>query len=208
MSQRNPLILLAMLVATSATGVVLAADPVPPAEKRVRLDANGDGVIDRQEAAANPRLAARFDELDKNKDGKLSRDELPQWRHGGRGHGDKHGGRHGPGHGGERGGLLAAMDTDKDGRVSAAEYRAHFDKLDVNKDGYIDRSDREAQAKQRYDEWFAAADTDKDGKLSKAELEAARAKMGARAGHAEGGLHGPRGSRSGLTTSPTPAVEK
>lgn len=209
MSQRNPLILLAMLFATTVTGVALAADPATPADKRVRLDANGDGVIDRQEAAASPRLAARFDELDKNKDGKLSGDELPQWRHGSRGHGGGSEGRHGSRHGGGRGGLLAAMDTDKDGRVSAAEYRAYFDKLDVNKDGYIDRADREARAKQRYDAWFAAADTDKDGKLSKAELEAARAKMGARGGHAEGGWHGPRGSRSAApASSPAPAVQK
>ena len=38
-----------------------------------QADTNGDGVIDRSEAAANPRLAAKFDELDKNKDGKLAR---------------------------------------------------------------------------------------------------------------------------------------
>lgn len=210
MSQRNPLILLAMLFATTVTGVALAADPATPADKRVRLDANGDGVIDRQEAAASPRLAARFDELDKNKDGKLSRDEWPQWRHTGRGHGGQQGGRHGASRGGERGGFLAAMDTDKDGRVSAAEYRAYFDKLDVNKDGYIDRADREARAKQRHDAWFAAVDTDKDGKLSKAELEAARARMGVRGAYGQGGWQGRRGSHDAAPAplSPNAPVQK
>ncbi|TGT79965.1 EF-hand domain-containing protein, partial [Mesorhizobium sp. M8A.F.Ca.ET.161.01.1.1] len=84
---RTPL-LLALLLGTSASGIALAADtPATPAPRPAKLDTNGDGVIDRSEAAANPRLAAKFDELDKNKDGKLSRDELPRWQHGRRGHG-------------------------------------------------------------------------------------------------------------------------
>ncbi len=188
MNQRKPLLLLALLLATSATGIALAASPTgqKPAPQRTdgpRMDANGDGVIDRQEAAAHPHLAQRFDELDKNKDGKLSRDEMPAPRHGMR-HGRHHGGMH---HGGRDGGfMMRGMDTDNDGRISAAEYRAHFDKLDVNKDGYIDQADRQARAEQRRQEWFNKADTDKDGKLSPAEMEAARA---ARA------KDGPRGQR-------------
>src|SRR3989304_2786642 len=84
---RTPL-LLALLLGTSASGIALAADPpATPAPRPAKLDTNGDGVIDRSEAAANPRLAAKFDELDKNKDGKLSRDELPRWQHGRRGPG-------------------------------------------------------------------------------------------------------------------------
>ena len=186
MTQRKPLLLLAVLLATSAAGVALAASPADPKPAPLRLDANGDGVIDRQEAAANPRLAARFDELDKNKDGKLSRDELPRPHLGGRhGRGDHRG--HG-GHGGRGGGfLLRDMDTNHDGRISAAEYQAYFNTLDVNKDGFIDQADREARAAQRRAEWFNRADTDKDGKLSPAELEAARNRDGAR------GQRGPRG---------------
>ncbi len=179
MTRRKPLLLLAMLLATSATGLAIAASPTGPRPAPPRMDANNDGVIDRQEAAAHPRLAQRFDELDKNKDGKLSRDELPAPRHGmrdGRHHGGMHGGRDGRG----GGGFMRGMDTDNDGRISAAEYRAHFDRLDVNKDGYIDQADRVARAEQRRAEWFAKADTDKDGKLSQAELEAARAKDGPR----------------------------
>ncbi len=72
------------------------------------------------------------------------------------------------------------MDSDHDGRVSSAEYQAFFQRMDVNKDGFIDQADRDARAKQRREEWFRNADTDKDGKLSPAELEAARAKMGTR----------------------------
>jgi Ca2+-binding EF-hand superfamily protein len=182
MTHRKPLILLAVLLAASTTGIALAA--APAAQQKTapqRLDANGDGVVDRQEAAARPWLAQRFDELDKNKDGKLSRDELPRW-HARGGDGHRGMGRHHRGHRGA--GFMAMMDSDHDGRISAAEQQAFFERMDVNKDGYIDRADREARAKQRRDEWFAKADTDKDSKLSPAELDAARAKAGPRGPHA------------------------
>ncbi|MBH1662801.1 EF-hand domain-containing protein [Stenotrophomonas maltophilia] len=166
---RTPL-LLALLLGTSASGIALAADtPATPAQRPAKLDTNGDGMIDRSEAAANPRLAAKFDELDKNKDGKLSRDELPRWQHGRRG-----------GHGGER---WAKLDVNKDGRISREEAKAdprlaaRFDQLDLNKDGYLDKADRELRMKQRRAAWFAAADTNKDGQLSKAEFDAAKGPM-------------------------------
>lgn len=182
-THRKPLLLLAMLLATTATGLAFAANPANPQPAASRLDANNDGQIDRQEAAAQPRLAQRFDELDKNKDGKLSREEMPAPRHGGRHHG---GGRHGGMHGARDGGFMHGMDTNNDGRISAAEYQANFARLDVNKDGFIDQADRQARAEQRRAEWSAKADTDKDGKLSAAELEAARRE-------APRGHRGPRG---------------
>lgn len=94
-----------------------------------KVDANGDGVITKAEAAAFPRLAARFDELDRNKDGKLSGDERPM-------------------RSGNGAGRMATLDADKDGRISRAEAQAdrnglaaRFDQLDKNKDGYIDRTE-------------------------------------------------------------------
>ena len=41
-----------------------------------RADSNGDGKLTREEAARMPEIAARFDELDKNKDGVLSMEEF------------------------------------------------------------------------------------------------------------------------------------
>jgi hypothetical protein len=178
---KTPYLIAAALLAVTA-GAAMAQDNAAPAAQgkpRVSLDANKDGVIDRQEAAARPRLAERFDELDRNKDGKLQRDELPRMKHHGR-----HGGRGGHGGFGFAG---PNADADKDGRISKAEAlaaaTAHFERMDVNKDGFIDKADREAMAKQHREAWFKRVDTDGDGKLSQAELDAAKAKRGERGGH-------------------------
>ena len=169
---RKTLLTFAVLTALSAGTAIAATQPQgePQAATRVKLDANNDGSIDRSEAASHPRLAGKFDELDKNKDGKLAKEEMPQrGRHGKSGHGSR-----------ER---MAQLDTDKDGRISRAESAAgegklasRFDAMDANKDGYIDRADHELRAKQRGDEWFARADADKDGKLTRAEVDAAKSK--------------------------------
>ncbi len=169
---RKTLLMLAVLAALPAGTAFAATAPASDSQhaSRATLDTNGDGVIDRGEAARHPRLADKFDELDKNKDGRLAKEEMPR-RHG-RGFGkDGHGPRE----------TMMKLDTDKDGRISRAEFSAgqaksaeRFDQLDANKDGYIDRADRELRARQRTDAWFAKADTDKDGKLSRAEIDAYR----------------------------------
>lgn len=186
---RKTLLTLAVLTALAAGTAFAATAPAPGASAtsaqpapRAKLDSNGDGSVDRTEAAKHSRLAGKFDELDKNKDGKLTKDEMPA-RHD-RGH-DKRG--HDPRE------AMSRLDTDKDGRISRAEATAaegkmasRFDQMDANKDGYVDRADHEIRAKQRKDEWFAGADTDKDGKLSRAEVDAAKPAHGKR-----GGPHSP-----------------
>lgn len=44
------------------------------------LDTNKDGFISRQEAAARPQLVKNFDSIDKNRDGKLSKQEMTEAR--------------------------------------------------------------------------------------------------------------------------------
>ena len=147
-----------------------------------KFDANGDGAISRAEAAKFPRLAERFDQLDRNKDGKLDADERRQMREGMR-----HRRMGKDGHAGR--GRMMAADTDKDGRISRAEAQAaqaksaeRFDERDVNKDGYLDRADMQARMAQRRGECFAKADADKNGQLSRAEFD--------RMGEACGRMHG------------------
>src|SRR5690606_12809488 len=72
----------ALAVALMAAAGVSAAEPAtsPQRSAKATLDANGDGVIDRAEAAKFPRLAERFDRLDRNGDGSLDASERPQHR--------------------------------------------------------------------------------------------------------------------------------
>ncbi|UBB23969.1 calcium-binding protein [Pseudoxanthomonas japonensis] len=172
---RNKTLLLVAVLTALAAGTAFAATQSAPAAgaSRPALDKNGDGAVDRAEAAAHPRLAERFDTLDKNKDGKLSAEERPHRRHG-------MDGGHRRGSGGH-GGMMKQLDTDGDGRISKAEagkqprFAEHFARMDANGDGYVDAKDRELRGKQRRDEWFAGADTDKDGKLTRAEIDTADA---------------------------------
>lgn len=173
----------------SAATFAQTSSTTTAAAPRTAIDANQDGVIDRAEAAKAPRLAARFDQLDQDKDGRLSADERP------------HRGMH---HRGGKRGAHARMqraDTDRDGRISRAEAQAaqaqhagRFDELDVNKDGYLDRADRQARMAQRRGECFTKADTDRNGQLSRAEFENA---------HCGGGVAG-RMPRNNPNPGPLP----
>jgi hypothetical protein len=99
-------------------------------EKLRAADTNGDGLINRQEAAALPRLAKNFDAIDANHDNELSKDELKAFFKA------------------KRQEMAAAwfkkVDTDGDGRISKAEAQAgaprlvaHFEKIDTNGDGFL-----------------------------------------------------------------------
>lgn len=125
--------LLPILAALLLSGVAVQAfaqqQPRPTPEQRQALlarwkaaDGNNDGYIDRGEAQAMSPIAKHFDELDADKDGKLSMDEIQnsaQTR-------------------------LHAADTNQDGVIDRAEADASlprvakaFDRLDTNKDGKL-----------------------------------------------------------------------
>lgn len=171
---RSSILLLACAVAASAGTAWAAIGPY--AHGGTRVDADGDGVITRAEAAARPRLAARFDRLDRNRDGRI--DAAERAEHRGRRH--RHGG------GLER---IVALDANGDGRIALTEaagsrLAVHFARLDTNRDGYLVRREFEAgmermrrerarQHEQRWREKFAQADRTGDGRLSRAEAEEA-----------------------------------
>ena len=175
-------------IAAALVGVAVAAPQdaaggkVERGQRIAKIDTNGDGDIDRAEAAAHPRLARHFDTMDKNGDGRIDAGERPQWKKGRRG--------------GHRGGMghVLKLDGDSDGRISKVEaagnarFAARFDATDRNRDGYLVRSELMAAAEARRAEWqakhaqrtqqkFVEADADKDGRLSRAEVESGMPRM-------------------------------
>lgn len=115
-----------------------------------KFDADGDGVISREEAKGH-KLEAKFADLDRDGDGKLTREELKAMK----GHRGKHGGWH------------------KDPEARAAKLLAKFD---ADGDGSISRE--EVGEHPRLADRFADADSDKDGKLSREELKALKGHPG------------------------------
>ncbi|GAB1406992.1 hypothetical protein MASR1M8_09110 [Thermomonas brevis] len=175
--KRTHLLAIAVAAALASTLAIAQTATQSANAPKPRLDANGDGVIDRAEAAKFPRLAEKFDQLDTNKDGKLDAGERKAFGKGQRKGGKRMGGMHG---GGQGMGMMH-LDTDGDGRISRAEAQAaasrfaeRFDAMDANKDGYLDRSDMQARMAERRAAFFAAADANKDGVLSREEFAAHR----------------------------------
>ena len=128
---KSVLALTAIALASAATVVVAAPDGQQRhgamLERIKAADTNNDGFISKAEAAALPRLAKHFDEIDANRDGQVSFDELRAFHAAKRGaHGAK---------------MLKSIDTDGDGKVSKAEAlaaaAARFDRADANKDGFL-----------------------------------------------------------------------
>lgn len=131
MPRTLPLAALLLVVASQAGATS------PTKYSRQPLDANGDGVVTREEAQAHPRMAAQFDAADTNKDGQLDAAELAALREAirteARARADAR---------------WAAADTNGDGAISREEAQKsmprlaeNFDKFDANGDGRIERSE-------------------------------------------------------------------
>lgn len=97
-------------------------------------DANGDGVVTRDEYARA--RAANFTRMDRNKDGAVSKADFKRLA------------RFKPDAASRLDTLIAAMDTDKDGKATRAEFDAApmplFDRADANGDGRIDAKEMAA----------------------------------------------------------------
>src|SRR5262245_7103249 len=110
-----------------------------------RMDKNKDGKISRDEAQG--RIKENFDRIDTNKDGFLDREELLRMARTVAANGQSKGpGGFGPANANEE---FDALDKNADGRLTREEltgtrYYDLFDRIDRNKDGKIDPKEWEA----------------------------------------------------------------
>ncbi len=128
-----------------------------------KLDVNKDGVV--SEVDRDAKLGQKFDEIDAGRDGQISREEWTAHHRAmmERVHGRMEGmeqdgpkGRRGRGHRGMGHGgmgmmpheMLKAADTNRDGKLTRAEFdagaKARFDKADANRDGKLSPDERRA----------------------------------------------------------------
>lgn len=116
-----------VLLANAAAQATPQALPDAAQQRLAQLDANGDHAIDRTEAQAMPRLAEQFEQLDGNRDGRLTMTEVEQsmqtrW---------------------------AAADANHDGYIDKAEVQhaamprleRFFERLDANADGRLSQQE-------------------------------------------------------------------
>lgn len=147
--------LAAALASASFMAIALVGPTAAQTAPAAKGDANGDGVLSRDEAMAQ--ADARFDRMDANKDGKLTADEMrPRRPMGESGATPPPPPADGaappppppPGAGGRGERMFARLDTNSDGVIDREEYRAQaaqrFDRMDTNKDGKIDAAERQA----------------------------------------------------------------
>jgi Ca2+-binding EF-hand superfamily protein len=157
----NRFFLAAALASTGFATIALVGPTAAQTTPAPKGDADGDGVVTRDEAMAQ--ADARFDRMDANKDGKLTADEMRPRRP----MGDPSATPPAPPP--ADGAAPPAGSTGPAGRGERM-----FARLDTNGDGAIDREEFRAQAAQRFDR----VDTNKDGKIDAAERQAARDAMG------------------------------
>lgn len=166
---RRVLPLAGLLLLAPLSLPLLAQSAADAPRARASLDANRDGAIDRAEAAKAPRLAARFDQLDRNHDGRLTRDER--------------GMRHGRGGKRHHDGGIDRLDTDKDGRISRAEFAVMETRMAERRARHAERAGKAGanaagiKPGHRAPMDFAAIDANRDGYLVRSELRAHHERM-------------------------------
>ena len=145
--------LIAALFLVPALGYAAEGATTPKVERGSHFknaDADGNGTLSRAEVEKSlPRLAKKFDQIDTNKDGQLTRDELKA---------------------GKKTRKHAHKKEHTDRHARAAE---RFKHADTNGDAKISRAEAEMNAP-RLAKKFDAIDANKDGQLTQDELRAYR----------------------------------
>ena len=142
---------------TAARDVTRAQTEQRTAQAFGRMDANGDGKLDRADRLAHQK--ARFDRVDTDHDGSVSYEEFGAMHARFDGDRAEHGERRGERAGKPEGrrmamggrhmrGMGQMADADKDGTISQAEFQAaaleRFDRLDADKDGTVTSEEQKA----------------------------------------------------------------
>ena len=126
---KTPLRAAALALVLAAAGVAGAAQA-----QMASPDANGDGVITRDEQSAASQ--ARFDRMDANHDGVIDAGEVAQVK---AMLGDR---------GARQGAMLDKLAADGGGKITKAAFMvasdARFDRMDANHDGKIDQAEMDA----------------------------------------------------------------
>jgi Ca2+-binding EF-hand superfamily protein len=152
--KRQTILLTAVLAVATPVALIAATNATTPAPAAgaehgwfKKVDANGDGVITKDEAlaAANARVEKEFATFDTNKDGQITQDEIKAVRD--------------------------AKRTEME-----AKFEARLKQADTNGDGLLSKEEAQAGMPMLV-RAFDRLDTNKDGQLSLDEIKAGRAAM-------------------------------
>ncbi|MFN7213745.1 MAG: EF-hand domain-containing protein [Lysobacteraceae bacterium] len=113
-------------------------------ERWAQLDRNNDGTIDRSEAEAHPKLLEHFERIDRDGDGRLSRQEVREARQ--------------------------LAQSRREARQSQSRaMQARFRWLDVDSDGTLTLAEI-GEAAPKLSERFGAIDGNRDGRIGREEI--------------------------------------
>ncbi|HEY5724017.1 MAG TPA: hypothetical protein VIT45_17030 [Allosphingosinicella sp.] len=144
-----------------AAAAALALAPDRPHGPMAMFDADRNQVLTLAEVRQGARTM--FAQVDSNKDGRATEEELRAHHEamgkGRGGHGERgkygHKGGDGPGRGGPHRGGPMEMDSDSDGALTLAEVEAglnaHFTKADANRDGSVTEAEMDAAHRAKHD---------------------------------------------------------